>query len=45
MGLFLLLYDDMRTATDPEQTLVDFLESTYEAGANLAGWDRPALER
>jgi len=45
MGLFLLAYDDMRTSSNPEQTLMDFLQSTYEAGANLAGWDREALER
>jgi hypothetical protein len=40
-----LLYDDVRTAADPESFLMDFLQSTYEAGANLAKWDRPALER
>jgi hypothetical protein len=40
-----LLYDDMRNASDPEKTLMDFLQTTYEAGANLAKWDRPALER
>jgi len=45
MGLFLLLYDDMRNAADPDATLMDFLQSTYEAGANLAKWDRLALER
>ncbi|HSE31126.1 MAG TPA: DUF5996 family protein [Pyrinomonadaceae bacterium] len=45
MGLFLLPYDDMRNSSNPEQTLMDFLESTYEAGANLANWDREALER
>ena len=45
MGLFLLLYEDMRTAANPEETLMSFLQSTYEAGANLAKWDRPALER
>jgi hypothetical protein len=45
MGLFLLLYEDMRNATSPEETLMDFLQSTYGAGANLAKWDRPALER
>lgn len=44
-GLFLLLYDDMRNAADPDAVLMDFLQSTYEAGANLANWDRPALER
>ena len=45
MGLFLLLYDDVRTAANPEETVMEFLQSTYEAGANLAGWDRQALER
>jgi Family of unknown function (DUF5996) len=45
MGLFLLLYDDVRNGADPEGTLMDFLQTTYEAGANLANWDRPALER
>lgn len=45
MSLFLLLYDDVRAATDPEETLMQFLQSTYEAGANLAHWDRAALER
>ena len=45
LGEFLLLYDDVRNASDPEKTLMDFLQSTYEAGANLAKWDRPALER
>ena len=45
MGLFLLLYEDVRNASDPEATLTQFLESTYEAEANLAKWDRAALER
>jgi hypothetical protein len=45
MGLFLLLYEDLRNASNPEETLMHFLQSTYEAGANLANWDRPALER
>ena len=45
LGEFLLLYDDVRTAADPEAALMDFMQSTYEAGANLAKWDRPALER
>lgn len=45
MGLFLLLYDDVRNAANPEATLMDFLQSTYGAGANLAKWDRAALER
>lgn len=42
---FILLYDDMRRADDPERVLLEFLQSTYEAGANLAKWDRAALER
>jgi hypothetical protein len=42
---FLLLYDDVRTAPDPDAALMDFLQSTYEAGANLAKWDRTSLER
>jgi len=45
MGLFLLLYEDFRTAADPDATLMEFCQRTYEAGANLAKWDRPALER
>ncbi len=45
MGEFILLYDDVRTAASPEGTLMDFLQSTYEAGARLAKWNRPALER
>lgn len=42
---YVLLYDDVRTAADPDGALMDFLQSTYEAGANLANWDRAALER
>ena len=42
---FLLLYDDVRSAKSPRQALLDFLQTTYEAAANLAGWDRKALER
>jgi len=45
MGLFLLLYEDVRNASDPEAMLMEFMQSTYEAGANLAKWDRSALER
>jgi hypothetical protein len=45
MGLFLLLYEDVRNAPNGDETLMNFLQSTYEAGANLAKWDRPALER
>jgi hypothetical protein len=42
---FVLPYDDVRHAADPIQTILDFAQSTYEAGANLAACDRPALER
>lgn len=42
---FLLFYDDVRTAGDPDQSLMEFLQSTYEAGATLANWDRASLER
>lgn len=42
---YLLLYDDVRTAADPDAALMDFLQSTYEAGATLANWDRESLER
>ncbi|HCI82383.1 MAG TPA: hypothetical protein DHW02_22140 [Ktedonobacter sp.] len=44
MGEFILLYDDVRTASSPEETLLTFFQSTYEASATLAGWDRAALE-
>ena len=45
IGEFLLMYDDMRGAASPAAELMDFLQTTYEAGANLAKWDRAALER
>jgi len=45
VGEFLLPYDAVRTASDPRQTLLDFLQSTYEAGATLGKWDRTELER
>ena len=41
---FVLLYDDMRRASTPEETLSTFFQSTYEACALLAGWDRTTLE-
>jgi hypothetical protein len=44
LGEFILPYDAVRTAGDPRATLLEFLQSTYEAAADLAGWDRPALE-
>lgn len=42
---FVLPYDAVRKARDPEATLLEFLESTYEAAATLGRWDRTALER
>lgn len=42
---FILKYDDVRTARSPHDALMEFLESTYEAGATLASWDRRELER
>jgi hypothetical protein len=41
---FLLMYDEVRAAESPRRALLDFLQTTYEAGANLARWDRNALE-
>jgi hypothetical protein len=41
---FILMYDDVRLADSPEETLYEFLESTYDAGARLGQWDRAALE-
>jgi hypothetical protein len=41
---FLLMYDDVRQASSPEECLYEFLESTYDAGASLGGWDRALLE-
>jgi hypothetical protein len=42
---FFLPYDGVRKSSSPEDTLMDFCQSTYEAGADLAKWDRKALER
>ena len=41
---FILLYDKVREASSPDATLLEFLQSSYEAAAELAKWDRPALE-
>ena len=41
---FILMYNDVRRADSPESALLEFLESTYSAGADLAQWDRAALE-
>ena len=42
---WILPYEVVRTAPDPDAVLLEFLQSTYEAAAGLAGWDRKALER
>lgn len=43
-GEFVLPYEAVRTAADPDAMLLEFLQSTYEAAATCAGWDRSALE-
>jgi hypothetical protein len=45
LGEFLLPYDAVRSSTDPDAALLAFLQSTYEAAANLAHWERSRLER
>jgi hypothetical protein len=44
LGEFVLPYDSVRTAANPDEALLAFLQSTYEAAANAAKWDREALE-
>jgi hypothetical protein len=44
LGEFLLPYDAVRQAADPEATLLGFLQTSYEAAARLADWDRAALD-
>ena len=44
LGEFILPYDEVRRATHPDAAVQDFLQTTYEAGADLAGWDRAMLE-
>jgi hypothetical protein len=44
LGEFILPYDAVRLAADPDATLMEFLQSTYDAAADLAKWDRKALE-
>ncbi len=45
LGEFVLPYEVVRTAADPDAVLLDFLQSSYEAAAECAKWDRDALER
>ena len=42
---FILPYESVRQSQSPDRTLLEFLQATYEAAANLANWDRKALER
>jgi len=44
LGEFVLPYEAVRRADDPDALLLAFLQATYEAAADLADWDRPALE-
>jgi uncharacterized protein DUF5996 len=44
LGEYLLMYDDVRLARSPSAALLDFLQSTYEAGATTGRWDRKTLE-
>ncbi len=43
-GEFVLPYEEMRNAADPDAALLLFLQKTYEAAAECAGWDRKSLE-
>jgi hypothetical protein len=45
LGEFIYLYEDLRQEPLPDEALLSFLQSTYDAGANLGHWDRAALER
>jgi len=45
VGQFILPYDAVRAARDPDALLLGFLQETYAAAADLANWDRAALER
>ncbi len=45
MNEFFLMYDDVRTAASPREALLEFCQSTYEAGADLGRWDRVDLEK
>ena len=45
MHEFLLMYDDARQSESPSTAVMDFLQSTYDAGANRGDWNRDELER
>jgi hypothetical protein len=44
LGEFLLPYEDVAVAADPDRALLEFLDTAYTAAAELGGWDRAALE-
>jgi hypothetical protein len=44
MGEFILPYEAVRQTDNPDEVLQSFLQSTYEAAANLGNWERAALE-
>jgi hypothetical protein len=44
LGEYVLPYDAVRSASSPDDLLLEFLQTTYEAAANLGHWDRNALE-
>jgi Family of unknown function (DUF5996) len=44
LGMFMLPYAAVRSAANPDEMLLEFLQNTYEAAANLAGWNRAELE-
>jgi Family of unknown function (DUF5996) len=45
LGEFVLPYETLRSSDRADSRLLDFLQSTYEAAADLGGWDRKRLER
>ena len=45
LGEFVLPYTTVRTAPDPDALLLDFLQASYDAAADLGAWDRTGLER
>ena len=45
LGEFILPYEAVRTAPSPERAIAEFIDSTYDAAATLAKWDRAGLER
>ena len=45
MHEYFLMYDDVRRASSPEEEILQFAQQTYATGADLAGWERAALER